>query len=587
MKEFTLAVIAIAFFGIASGQTRTEWQQKVAPSLLTKSSDGASFPFLIVLSSQANVKDASQLNTKEEKASYVFSQLKFKATQTQTGILSLLDDMNVPHQSLFIVNAIKATGNIDLIRTLASRPDVKKILDDADQKFAGPVEWSQENGSRQTIEWGIDMINADEVWALGYRGQGVVVGGEDTGYQWDHEAIKNQYRGYDADRDTVDHNYNWHDAIHEISVLSPDSLNSCGLNLKAPCDDFGHGSHTMGTMVGHDGDNEIGVAPDSKWCGCRNMERGNGSPFTYLECFQWFLAPTNLNDENPDPSKSPAVINNSWGCPESEGCDPSNWEILNQAVINLKLGGVVVVVSAGNDGSGCSSVTSPAAIYEASFSVGATAENDTIAGFSSRGPVAVDSSFRTKPNVSAPGVHVRSVKLGGGYVRSSGTSMAGPHVVGLVALMISANPSLAGKVDLIEDIIESTCVPKTTDQNCGNIPGSQVPNNTYGYGRVDALAAVQAALALIPTATSNPNPYADVSVYPNPVKDEFIIDAGISKGEMSFDLFDAQGRFVMHHQWNTSGRSIEKINLEANEPGMYFYRIMNAGVMKQGLVVKQ
>ncbi|MBK9980911.1 MAG: S8 family peptidase [Saprospiraceae bacterium] len=587
MKEFTLAVIVIAFFGIASGQTRTEWQQKVAPSLLTKSSDGASFPFLIVLSSQANVKDASQLNTKEEKASYVFSQLKFKATQTQTGILSLLDDMNVPHQSLFIVNAIKATGNIDLIRTLASRPDVKKILDDADQKFAGPVEWSQENGSRQTIEWGIDMINADEVWALGYRGQGVVVGGEDTGYQWDHEAIKNQYRGYDADRDTVDHNYNWHDAIHEISVLSPDSLNSCGLNLKAPCDDFGHGSHTMGTMVGHDGDNEIGVAPDSKWCGCRNMERGNGSPFTYLECFQWFLAPTNLNDENPDPSKSPAVINNSWGCPESEGCDPSNWEILNQAVINLKLGGVVVVVSAGNDGSGCSSVTSPAAIYEASFSVGATAENDTIAGFSSRGPVAVDSSFRTKPNVSAPGVHVRSVKLGGGYVRSSGTSMAGPHVVGLVALMISANPSLAGKVDLIEDIIESTCVPKTTDQNCGNIPGSQVPNNTYGYGRVDALAAVQAALALIPTATSNPNPYADVSVYPNPVKDEFIIDAGISKGEMSFDLFDAQGRFVMHHQWNTSGRSIEKINLEANEPGMYFYRIMNAGVMKQGLVVKQ
>ncbi len=587
MKEFTLAVIAIAFFGIASGQTITGWQQKVSTSLLTKSEDGASYPFLIVLSSQAKVTEAKQLNTKEEKANYVFNQLKSKAKETQVNIISLLDEMNIPHQSLFIVNAIKATGNIDLIRTLASRNDVKKILDDADQKFAGPVEWSADNGYRQTTEWGINMINADDVWALGYRGQGVVVGGEDTGYQWDHEAIKNQYRGYDAVRDTVDHNYNWHDAIHEISVLSPDSLNSCGLNLKAPCDDFGHGSHTMGTMVGLAGDNEIGVAPESKWCGCRNMERGNGSPFTYLECFQWFLAPTDLNNENPDPSKSPAVINNSWGCPESEGCDPSNWEILNEAVINLKLGGVVVVVSAGNSGSGCSSIDTPAAIYEASFSVGATAENDTIAGFSSRGPVAVDSSFRTKPNVSAPGVHVRSVKLGGGYVNSSGTSMAGPHVVGLVALMISANPALLGHVDLIEDIIEHTCAAKTTDQNCGNIPGSQVPNNTYGYGRVDALAAVQAALALIPTATTNPDSDIDVKVYPNPVNDDFIIEVGHSSGEMSFDLFDAQGKIVMHHLLNTGANSIEKISLAEKTSGIYFYRIMNAGVVKQGMLVKQ
>ncbi|MGB4848119.1 MAG: S8 family peptidase [Saprospiraceae bacterium] len=587
MKEFTLAVIAIAFFSIASGQTRTGWQQKVSSSLLTKSIDGASYPFLIVMSSQANVSEAKLMATKEEKTNYVFSQLKVKANETQSAIITLLDEMNVRHQSLFIVNAIKAKGNIDLIRALASRTDVKKILDDADQKFAGPVEWSPDNGLRQTIEWGIDMINADDVWALGYRGQGVVVGGEDTGYQWDHEAIKNQYRGYDADRDTVDHNYNWHDAIHEISGLSPDSINSCGLNLKAPCDDYGHGSHTMGTMVGLAGDNEIGVAPESKWCGCRNMESGNGSPFTYLECFQWFLAPTDLNDENPDPSKSPAVINNSWGCPESEGCDPSNWEILNEAIINLKLGGVVVVVSAGNSGSGCSSINTPAAIFEASFTVGATAENDTIAGFSSRGPIAIDSSNRTKPNVSAPGVHVRSVKLGGGYVNSDGTSMAGPHVVGLVALMISANPDLAGKVDLIEDIIEHTCVPKTTDQNCGDILGSQVPNNTYGYGRIDALAAVQAALALIPTATTNPNPYADVSVYPNPVKDEFIIETGHSTGEMSFDLFDAQGKIVMHHQWNTGGGAIEKISLTEKSSGMYFYRVMNAGVMKQGMIVKQ
>jgi len=587
MKKFILAIIALAFFGIASGQSRTGWQQKVSPSLLDKSTDGTSSSFLILLASSPDLRDARQLNTKEEKANYVFSELKKEAKKSQANIIALLDQRNIPHQDLFIVNAIRTKGTIDLIQTLAQRTDVKKIVDDSEQHFQGPIDVSDDNDQRQTIEWGIDMINADEVWAKGFRGQGVVVGGEDTGYQWDHEALKNQYRGYDADRDTVDHNYNWHDAIHGVSPLNNDTLNPCGFNSLAPCDDFGHGTHTMGTMIGHEGENEIGVAPESKWCGCRNMERGDGSPFTYLECFQWFLAPTDLNNGNPDPAKSPHVINNSWGCPKEEGCDSSNWQILNEAVINLKLAGVVVVVSAGNEGSGCSSVADPAAIFEASFSVGATAENDTIASFSSRGPVAIDSSFRTKPNVSAPGVRVRSAKLGGGYIRSSGTSMAGPHVVGLVALMISANPDLAGKVDLIEDIIESTCVPKTTDQNCGDLPGSAVPNNTYGFGRVDALAAVEAAIALIPTSTTDGNSISEIKVYPNPVKNELNIETGHPSGAMSLLLFDAQGRFVLQHKWNPIGVSPEKISLEDNPPGIYFYKITNVDVVKQGLLVKQ
>ncbi|HZV68472.1 MAG TPA: S8 family peptidase [Saprospiraceae bacterium] len=587
MKKFSLAIIAITLFGIASGQSHTGWQQKVSPSLLTKSANGVSSPFLILLSARPDLREAKQLNTKEEKGSFVFEELKKEAMKSQASISALLDQMNIPHQDLFIVNAIRTEGTIDLIRTIAQRSDVKKILDDSEQRFPGPVEVTDDHDQRQTIEWGIDMINADEVWAKGFRGQGVVVGGEDTGYQWDHEALKNQYRGYDADRDTVDHNYNWHDAIHGVSPLNNDTLNPCGFNSKVPCDDFGHGTHTMGTMIGHEGENEIGVAPESRWCGCRNMERGDGSPFTYLECFQWFLAPTDLNNENPDPAKAPHVINNSWGCPKEEGCDSSNWQILDEAIINLKLAGVVVVVSAGNEGSRCSSVAVPVATFEASFTVGATAENDTIAEFSNRGPVAVDSSFRTKPNVSAPGVRVRSAKLGGGYTKSSGTSMAGPHVAGLVALMISANPDLAGKVDLIEDIIESTCVPKTTDQNCGDIPGSAVPNNTYGFGRVDALAAVEAAIALIPTSTTNDNTITDVKVYPNPVKNELIIEAGHASGAMSLLLFDAQGRLVLQHNWNTTGTSREKISLEDSPPGIYFYKLTNVDVVKLGLLVKQ
>ncbi|MBK9014169.1 MAG: S8 family serine peptidase [Saprospiraceae bacterium] len=297
-------------------------------------------------------------------------------------------------------------------------------------------------------------------------------------------------------------------------------------------------------MVGSDGDNETGVAPDANWCACRNMERGNGSPFTYLECFQWFVAPTDLNNENPDPTKAPHVINNSWYCSEGEGCNPTNFLVMNQAVNNLRLAGTVVVVSAGNSGSGCGSVSTPPPMFEGSFSIGATAINDTIAGFSSRGPVTIDGSNRLKPNVSAPGVNVRSSVPGGGYANFSGTSMAGPHVVGLVALVISANPDLAGQVDLIEDIIEQTAVPKTTDQNCGDILGTEVPNHTYGFGRVDALAAVEAAIALIPPPQCDAGTSTPVGQgFPNPVGEQLNIEVKNALENMRLELFDVSGDY--------------------------------------------
>ena len=429
------------------------------------------------------------------------------------------------------------------------------------------------------------MINADDVWELGIRGEGVVVGGEDTGYEWHHPALINQYRGYDKNVDTVNHNYNWHDAIHALDPHNPDStLNPCGLDVKEPCDDRGHGTHTMGTMIGLDSANQIGVAPDAKWCGCRNMERGWGTPFTYIECFQWFLGPTDLNNENPDPSKAPHVINNSWSCPVVEGCDSSNWEVMNLVVNNLRTAGIVVVVSAGNSGSSCGSVSTPAAMFEGSFSVGATAMNDTIAGFSNRAPVVVDSSFRLKPNVSAPGVFVRSASLNGGYVHSSGTSMAGPHVAGVVALMISANPALAGKVDIIEDIIEQTAIPKTTDQDCGAIPGWQVPNHTYGYGRIDALAAVQAA-ALIEVGTSKDDKTNPVQIFPNPTSGQLHVDFSNYVGIGNMTIFDLNGKRVMDSQFHADN-SIETFSIEHVTDGMFIYRIRIGNDYLQGKLIK-
>jgi uncharacterized repeat protein (TIGR01451 family) len=253
----------------------------------------------------------------------------------------------------------------------------------------------------------------------------------------------------------------------------------------------------MGTMVGSGGAFQIGVAPGAKWIACRSMSEGVGTPASYSECFQWLMSPRKIGEEwlGGDPAKAPDVINASWGCPPSEGCtDPT---VLRTVVDNTRAAKIVVVAAAGNDGTkGCGGLDMAPAIFESVFSVGATGEErDAIADFSSRGPVTVDNSSRLKPNISAPGVLVRSSTNTSdtGYATDQGTSMASPHVAGAVALLLSAYPRLS--VDAVETALEKSAVPRKTAQMCGLVSGDVVPNNTYGWGRLDALAAIQSLSA--------------------------------------------------------------------------------------------
>ncbi|MBK8052674.1 MAG: glycoside hydrolase family 9 protein [Saprospiraceae bacterium] len=450
---------------------------------------------IVVLSAQADVKGAKSVSGKDQKANFVFNRLKDTAVITQVEVKNLLQSKGVSFRSYYMVNMITLKAKKSLIDSIAVLTSVDRVLLDGAVLVNNLIEPERNKSGNRGIEWNVDKIGAPTVWDLGYTGQNVVIGGQDTGYDWMHNTLKKKYRGWNVT--SPDHNYNWHDAIREDIPLSS-GVNSCGFDSRQPCDDHNHGTHTMGTMVGNDSmGNQIGVAPGAKWIGCRNMENGYGRPSTYLECFEWFLAPYALDSLSTtgDPTKMPHVINNSWGCPPVEGCDTSVYNIMRIAVDNLKLAGCVVVVSAGNSGSSCGSVNDPSAIFENSFSVGATNSADEIAGFSSRGSVTVDGSNRIKPNVSAPGVSVRSAIRNNGYGSSSGTSMAGPHVAGLVALIISANPTLAGEVDKIENIIEQTAVNLTSNtQSCNGIPGTSIPNNTYGYGRIDAVAAVNRAI---------------------------------------------------------------------------------------------
>ncbi len=467
--------------------------QYIAPNINDQFQSTNEVTYLLILESKASIEGHQNIRGKEAKSNFVYHTLKEHAENTQYEIIQFLNKKNIKHQSFFVTNMIKITSDFEVFNQLKSRPEIEKILWDIPTKMSWYQEERLDRSHRDaTPEWGILKMQADKVWELGYTGENVVVGGQDTGYDWLVSPLQKKYRGYVSDSMGI-HDYNWHDAIREPSPLHSDSINPCGFDVKIPCDDNNHGTHTMGTMVGSDTSNAIGVAPDSKWIACRNMDRGYGSPSTYTECFEWFLAPTDINGQNPDPTKAPHVINNSWGCPEMEGCNPSNWSFMEDVVNNLRAAGVVVVVSAGNDGGSCNTVANPAAIFDGSFTVGATRSKDSIAGFSSRGIVLSDGSLRIKPNISAPGQNVRSVVRGGDFRNFSGTSMAGPHVAGLVSLIISANPNLAGEVELIEDIIEQSAVPLITEQTCDGLTMENIPNATYGHGRINALRAIELA----------------------------------------------------------------------------------------------
>ncbi len=514
------------------------------------------------------VVHTKHLNSKHEKGLYVYQQLLRHMQKSQKDVIAYLQGQKIPFASYCIANCIVAELDEEASAAVSGYAAVRSISNN--DVFNVPrLTYENDRSGARDITWGLELIQADLVWDMGIRGQGVVIGGQDTGYEWDHEAIKRSYRGYFSE-DSVDHNYHWHDAINEISPLHNDEVitdetNPCGLNVSSPCDDHGHGTHTMGTMVGEDPDTTltIGVAPEAKWIGVRNMERGYGSPQTYLSGFEWFLAPTDLNGVNPDPTKAPHVINNSWACPEMEGCNADNFGLLRTAVENLRAAGIVVIASAGNNGSnGCGSVVNPPAIFDASLSIGAVNNRDSIASFSSSGPVMIEGFNQEKPDFTAPGSSVLSAAKGGGYRNASGTSMSGPHAAGVVALIISANPNLSGDVNAIEDILRATAVKRQAEESCSAELEANY-NLVYGYGRLNALAAVEMAM----TAVSNENiTPKEIAIFPNPTLDRLTLN-GINHQHL-YMIYNVNGLLIK------SGTTNGSIDVSDLMPGTYIGKVI-------------
>src|SRR5215211_227352 len=269
---------------------------QLPPWVMEHTANGQQAQFLVVLADQADLSAAANFPTKLEKNRFVFQTLFNKTQTTQRPILQWIQERGLEHQSFYIVNAILVNGTRDIAEALAARRDVARVegnprIDNHLPKPDSHIDALSNFQRPTTIEPGINYTHAPQVWSLGFTGQDIVVAGADTGIRWTHNALKPHYRGWDGQN--PDHDYNWHDSIHD-SVSNP-----CGNDSTEPCDDNGHGTHTVGTMVGDDGaGNQIGMAPGANWIGCRNMASGIGTPARYIECMEWFLAPTRRSEEH-------------------------------------------------------------------------------------------------------------------------------------------------------------------------------------------------------------------------------------------------------------------------------------------------
>jgi subtilisin family serine protease/N-acetylneuraminic acid mutarotase len=466
MGVMTAATVASPANAAPSGADKIE---KDVTDALAKSGSAKVF---VYLNAKADLSGAAKQPGKAAQGQYVMDRLAATASESQRGLAESLTAGGAKFQQYWIANAMVVEADRALIDSIAARSDVKSIELVGTRYLIQPTARTEGDASPLATEWGLQNIQAPRVWnELGVRGEGVVVGSVDSGAQFDHPALVNKYRG-NLGNGTFDHNYNFGDPVHR-----------CGNPFTAPCDFNGHGTHTMGTMVGDDGaGNQVGVAPGAKWItalGCESFTaQGDCSEEALLGSGQWLLAPTDLTGANPRPDLRPDVVNNSWG---GGGNDP--W--YNATIDAWKAAGMVPIFSAGNSGPACGSVGSPGQ-QPGVYAVGAYDVNNTIASFSSRGPAA---SGEVKPNISGPGVSVRSSIPGNGYANFNGTSMAAPHISGVVALLISAAPGLRGNLDSIFQLLNDTATD-TPNTQCG---GTDDFNNVFGEGRVNAFAAVNAA----------------------------------------------------------------------------------------------
>lgn len=464
-------------FSTAEGDLRTESLNKMDASFRDSLTDGGYAEAIVYLKSQVDSMGVaseakSELSSaltphkaKIEVRKEVIGALKDNAEDTQQKLLKYVTQEEkkgniLEYKPYYIINAIYVKATKDVLETISYMNEVEKIYENKIVQLDKPeISKEQIQANAAGVEWNVERIRANEVWSLGIDGTGVVVGTIDTGATWNHPALMTKWRGYNPnDPANPNPEGNWFDPVN-------------GTRLPVDEPSIPHGTHVLGTILGQepDGSNKVGAAPGAKWITAKAFTPDGGSDDAILSAAEWMLAP------GGDPAAAPDVINNSWG--GGPGLD----EWFRPMVTAWRAAGIIPVFSSGNQENQAAppaSVSAPAN-YPESFAVGALDINNVRGDFSRRGPGPYNN---LKPDVSAPGVNIRSSVPGGYESGWSGTSMSAPAVTGTIALILSANNSLS--IEEVENLLKSTAVHKEDSDDPG------YPNNGYGYGLIDAFAAV-------------------------------------------------------------------------------------------------
>jgi hypothetical protein len=427
----------------AAAQQRSD---KIDPLLQSRLTAEGRADFLVTFVEQADLAPAYTLDW-ATRGQFVVDALTAAADRAQGPARSYLDSRGLEHQTFIAGNELYVwSGDLPTAEALATLPEVGTIRA-ARTYYVDPV-LATAPASPEALDWGLVVANID------------------TGVQWDHPALDQAFK---CGTDPTD------------PACWADPSNICGVG--GACDNNGHGTHTMGTMVGDDDPTltfQVGMAPNAQWIACKGCESASCSDYALNTCADWILSP------GGSAANRPHVVNNSWG--SGVGCD--TWYL--GKVNAWRAAGIFPAFSAGNDGPDCYTLGSPGA-YQESFATAAHDASRAIASFSSRGSTggACDPHTPyTKPNISAPGVSIcSSVPTNVWSCGYSGTSMASPHSAGAVALLWSCNPGLVGQIDTTFELLQNTANTPPAG-SCGAPPDGE-GNYTYGYGYLDVLAAGQ------------------------------------------------------------------------------------------------
>jgi subtilisin family serine protease len=460
---------------------------QIEQAVLDALTEDSQTDYIIVMADQANLEAAYQIEDWVERGQYVVDALKATARESQKYVLAVLDEQGAKYESFFAgneiyvyggtrssLNAVQALGDeVAEIRapvtiTVGGQSSLVTFQDAiAAGSAAAALPQSEINAA---TTWGLTDVQAPAFWSTyGVSGENIIVANIDTGVQYNHPALLSAYR-CQSNPNSLDCWY--------------DPTGSCTGGV--PCDNNGHGTHTMGTMVASNStalSNTVGMAPGATWIACKGCATNYCSNVALLACADWILAP------NGNPANRPHIVNNSWG-------GPGNNDWFRSKVVKWRAAGIFPAFSAGNSGPACGTIGSPGD-YPESFatashdSTGTVYNGDGTNG-SSRGPSAFGNSPYNKPNISAPGVSVKSTYPTNTWGELTGTSMASPHTAGAVALLWSCAPQLRGQIDQTFQILQNAAADTPGDIACGVSPVSGA-DYAYGYGYLDVMAAGQTA----------------------------------------------------------------------------------------------